>query len=118
MLDDICEATGCNREQVIAIVGTALETLHKIAFCDETSVIRAIMECWCQFGDKACYHLGGLLEQGRLFMLDRDGRSWYETYYSASARWREFDLVVEGWMKERTEARKLLDAERPKTWGS
>jgi hypothetical protein len=116
-LDDVCKATGCNREQVIAVVGTVFEVLHKMAFCDETAVIRSVMECEFQFGLRACYHLGGLLKEGRRLKVTRDG-SWYESYYaSRPVVWQEFDRVVENWMQERTEERKLLDEER-KTQGS
>ena len=116
-LDDVCTATGCTRAQVITVVGAAFEALHKMAFCDETAVIRSVMECEFQFGPKACYHLGGLLKESRRLKVTRNG-SWYESYFtSRPVVWQEFDRVVEKWMQERTDARKLLDGER-KTKGS
>src|SRR5579863_2344386 len=80
-LDDICQATGLQREQVADVVGRAFEILHKIAVCEEMGVIRAVMECHFQLDLKACYHLGGLLEQGRLLKLNDPDNPWYDSHF-------------------------------------
>jgi hypothetical protein len=118
VLDDICDATGCTRQQVVAVVGKAFEALHKIAFCDEMGISGAMGDCQDQFGSKACYHLVGLLDEARRCKGDEIDVPWRETYLRFSGlSYREFDPVVEGWwMSERSEARKLLD-ERRKIWG-
>jgi hypothetical protein len=117
-LDDICEATGCSREQVIDVVGRAFEALHKTAVCNEMSVTGAMGLCLDHFGSKACYHLVGLLEEARLCTRDEPDLPWSETYMRfAGQSWREFVPVVESWMQERSEERKLRD-ERRKSWAA
>lgn len=116
LLDNISEATGCNQQQVRAVVGRAFEALHKISFCHEMSVPAALGECMDQFGSKACYHLVGLLEQVRLCQGDQVDIPWSETYMRFCGQsYRESDPIVDGWMDERSEARKRLDA-RDQIW--
>ena len=109
-LDDICSAAGCDRQQVITVVGNAFEALHKVAFRHEQSVSLAMVKCLHQFGSKACYHLVGLLDEARVCKGNHIDVPWSETYMRfAGQTWREFEPIVEGWMPERTEGRKLLD---------
>jgi hypothetical protein len=65
IIAEICQASDCSPEQMRIIVSIALRSLHKIAVCDERNVTAAIMECYWLFGDEACYHLGGILEEAR-----------------------------------------------------
>jgi hypothetical protein len=107
LLREICEISGCSTEQVRTIVGLGLRALHKVAVCHEWNVTGAMMECYWAFGEEACYHFGGILEEAR-----RQGRadSWSETYARfAPGSWDKFRPVLEGWQGERSEARRLLD---------
>jgi hypothetical protein len=108
ILKRIAAATVCEPEQVREVVHLALEALHKIAVCDERNVTAALMEsCWI-FGDGACYHLGGILEEARI-----GGGSdlpWSEFFARFSPdTWHQFKPIFDQWMKDRTEARKSLD---------
>ena len=67
ILNRIAATTACEPEQVREIVRLALEALHKIAFCDERCLTGSLMECYWIFGEGACYHLGGILEEARIF---------------------------------------------------
>ena len=108
ILREICEISGCSSEQVRTIVGLGLRTLHKVAVCHEWNVTAAIMECYWAFGEEACYHLGGILEEAR-----RQGSSdipWSEAYARfAPGNWDKFRPVLERWQDERSEARRILD---------
>lgn len=110
VVKQICTLTGCSPEQVGAVVGLAMEALHKTAFCDEGSVTASIMECMWMFGDKACYHLGGILEVARI-EGDHD-IPWYETYARfAPETLKKFDPLLETWMEQRSPGRMKLDRE-------
>jgi hypothetical protein len=108
VVGQICKLTDCSREQVSAVVGLALEALHKVAFCDDGAVTASIMECMWMFGDKACYHLGGILEVARV-EADHD-IPWYETYTRfAPETLRKFDPLLGTWMEQRSLRRKNRD---------
>jgi hypothetical protein len=108
VLEQICQMTGCSREQVRAVVGLAMEALHRVAFCDDGAVTASIMECMWMFGDKACYHLGGILEVARI-EEDHD-LPWYETYARfAPETLTKFDPLLETWMEQRSPGRKARD---------
>lgn len=108
ILAQICAETGCTGEQMRQAVGAAFEALHKIAFCDERNVTAALMESYFAFGARACYHLGGILEQARI-NADSD-LPWSETLMRiAPAEWKQFQPLVDNWLDRRSEQRKLLD---------
>lgn len=78
ILDDICSAAGCDRQQVITVVGSAFEALHKVAFCHEQSVSLAMVYCLHQFGSKTRYHVVRLLDEARVCAGNIDV-PWSET---------------------------------------
>jgi hypothetical protein len=108
IVNRIASQTVCEPEQVREIVRLAFEALHKIAFCDERNVTAALMECCWTFGEEACYHLGGILEEARVGT--DPGIPWSEfflRFYPDSPR--QFRPIVEEWAKDRTKDRKALD---------
>jgi hypothetical protein len=110
VLNRIAATTACEPEQVREVVRLALETLHKIAFCNEKSVTAALTECRWMFDEGACYHLGGILEEARRNC--DPGTSWSEFFLRFSpGSWHQFRPVLEHWANERSEARKALDEE-------
>ena len=107
VVQQICKATGCSPEQVRDVVGLAMEALYKIAFCDDGALTAAIMECMWMFGDKACYHLGGIMEAAR---IQADDIPWSETYARfAPEILTKFDPLLETWMEQRSPGRKARD---------
>ena len=111
ILAHISAQTGSTDDQIREAVETALEALHKIAFCDEDSVVRAIRECAFIFGSRACYHLVGILEDAR---INTDPElPWSETMYRfMPSEWEQFRPLMENWLEQRSEQRKLLDEQR------
>ena len=111
ILDQISTQTGSTGDQVCEAVGAALEALHKIAFCDEDSVTGAIRECAFIFGSRACYHLVGILEEAR---INTDPElPWSETMNRfMPSEWKKFQPLMENWLDQDCEQRKLLDKER------
>ena len=111
ILDQICAQTGSTDDQVCEAVGAALEALHKIAYCNEENVTAAIMECAFIFGPRACYHLVGILEEARI--NTGPDLPWSETMNRfMPSEWKEFRPLIENWLKQRSEQRKLLDQQR------
>ena len=107
VVQQICEATDCSPEQVRDVVGLAMEALHKVAFCDDDALTAAIMECMWMFGDKACHHLGGILEVARIQASDIP---WSETYARFAPENREkYDPLLETWVEQRSPGRKERD---------
>ena len=95
ILNRIAATTACEPEQVREIVRLALEALHKIAFCDERCLTGSLMECYWIFGDGACYHLGGILEEARIFH-DSDIRYSEFLQRFAPDSWQQFKPVILG----------------------
>ncbi len=58
--ENIASQVGCTAEQVRQVVTTALRLLHEAAHFDKTCN-RDILESRFQFGEDACFHLGGIL---------------------------------------------------------
>ncbi len=110
ILNRIAATTACEPEQVREIVRLALEALHKIAFCDERCLTGSLIECYWIFGDGACYHLGGILEEARIFHDSDIPYSEFLQRFSPDS-WHQFKPVIAQWMKERSEARKAHDGE-------
>jgi len=110
ILKRIASETVCAPEQVCEIVRLALEALHKIAFCDETNVTAALMQCYYTFGEGACFHLGGILEEAR---IGSDSEiPWSEMLLRfCPESWNQFKPILGQWAKDRTEARKALDGD-------
>ena len=108
MLDDFCRESGMSREQLVQVATVVLKRLHKVSVCDEESTTAAIMDCMWSFGDEACYHLGGILEEARQH-TGPEGDPWTETYLRFAPDLKRFRPVLDGWMDDRTEARKRLD---------
>ena len=111
ILAQISAQTGSTNDQVREAVGAALEALHKIAFCDEDSVVGAIKECAFIFGSRACYHLVGILEDAR---INTDPElPWSETMDRfMPSEWEQFRPLMEDWLEQRSERRQLLDEQR------
>jgi hypothetical protein len=109
IVEEICAATGCSENQVIEVVGMALEYLHKVSFCHEHNVTEAVVQTmWC-FGDKACFHFGGILEQER---IGTGGDiPWSEFFLRfAPGLGEQYGPVLDGWLDQRSKDRKSLDA--------
>lgn len=111
ILAQISAQTDSTDGQVREAVGAALESLHKIAFCDEDGVVGAIRECAFIFGSRACYHLVGILEEAR---INTDPEiPWSETMCRfMPSEWERFRPLMENWLEQRSEQRKLLDQQR------
>lgn len=111
ILAQISAQTDSTDDQVREAVGAALEALHKIAFSDEDGVVGAIRECAFIFGSRACYHLVGILEEAR---INTDPEiPWSETMYRfMPSEWERFRPLMENWLEQRSEQRKLLDQQR------
>jgi hypothetical protein len=91
------------------VVGMALEYLHKAAFCHEHNVTEALTQCmWC-FGGKACFHLGGILEQERIGTSHEIPWSEFISRFAPDLGNR-YGPIVQSWMSQRSEERKNLDA--------
>ena len=111
ILAQISAQTGSTDAQVCEAVGASLEALHKIAFCGEDSVAGAIRECAFIFGSRACYHLVGILEDARI-NTDLE-LPWSATMYRFTpSEWEQFQPLMENWVEQRSEQRKLLDQQR------
>ena len=111
ILAEISAQTGSTDDQIREAVGAAIEALHKIAVCDEDGVVGAIRECTFIFGSRACYHLVGILEDAR---INTDPElPWSETMYRfMPSEWEQFRPLMEHWVEQRSEQRKLLDEKR------
>lgn len=109
IVKEICAATGCSEKQVIEVVSMALEHLHRVAFCHEHNVTEAMMQSmWC-FGGRACFHLGGILEQARIGTSNEI--PWSELILRfAPDLGEQYGPVLDSWMSQRSENRKALDA--------
>lgn len=66
ILTKLSESTGLSPEKVRSVVSEALKELHKTAYFGEKQMTEAVMECYWNFGPKACFHFTGLLEQQRV----------------------------------------------------
>jgi hypothetical protein len=108
IVNQICAATGFNERQVREVVGMALEHLHKSAFCHEHNVTEAMRQSmWC-FGGKACFHLGGILEQARIGTSGDIPWSEFMCRFAPDLG-EQYGPVVESWMSDRSEGRKQMD---------
>lgn len=58
--EDIGLQVGCTQEQVRRVVTAALRLLHEAGYFDQ-SCNRDILDCRFQFGEEACFHLGGII---------------------------------------------------------
>lgn len=105
IIRQICAATGCNENQVIEVIGMALEYLHKVAFCHEKNVTEAMMKCMWGFGGQACFHLGGILEEARIGTSNDIPWSEFILRFSPDLD-KRYGPVVESWMSQRSEEQK------------
>lgn len=107
-LNRIATTTVCAPEQVREVVRLALEALHRRAACDETNVTAALEGCYFTFGEGACYHLGGILEEAR---TGTDPELPWSEFFSrfSPGTWDQFQPIFDEWMKNRNDARKGHD---------
>lgn len=107
-LKRIAAATVCEPEQVREVVRLALQALHKTAFCDERNVTAALMQCCWAFGDEACFHLGGILEEARIATDPTLSWSEFMARFLSHAQ-NQLSPIIDEWRKDKTEDRKALD---------
>jgi hypothetical protein len=108
MLKRIAAATVCEPEQVREIVRLCLQALHKTAFCDEKNVTAALMECCWAFGDEACFHLGGILEEARIGTSGDKPWSEFMARFLPQAK-HQLSPITDEWVKTKSADRKALD---------
>jgi hypothetical protein len=69
-----------------------------------------LIDCRIMFGEKACYHLGGILEVERLSGGDRE-IPWSETIVRLLGPvGPKYWALLDTWRDERSDVRKQLDA--------
>ncbi len=108
LFETVCQESGCPPEQVSKVATAALKVLHKIAYGDERNVTAALMQCYWMFGSEACYHLGGLLEEARIW-TDSE-LSWSETLERLDPELKEYSAILDEWAALKSQERKLLDS--------
>lgn len=108
VIEQICQESGYSVSQLGKIATIVLRALHKDAVCNEQSLWGVMRDCYFAFGEEAAYHLGGILEEHR---TDSDHEiPWSEFWLRMNPEiYKEFRPMIEKWMKDRTENRKLLD---------
>jgi hypothetical protein len=107
LLKRIAAATVCEPEQVREVVRLSLQALHKVAFCDEKNVTAAVMQCCWAFGDEACFHLTGILEEAR---IGTEGLPWSEfmARFLPDTK-HQLSPIIDAWVRDKSEDRKALD---------
>lgn len=108
LLQRIAAATVCDPEQVREIVRLSLQALHKTAFCDEKNVTAALMECCWAFGDEACFHLAGILEEARVGTSGDIPWSEFMARFLPHAK-HQLSPIIDEWVTDKTDDRKALD---------
>lgn len=108
LIKRIATATLCEPEQVREVVCLTLQALHKTAFCDEKNVTAALMQCCWAFGDEACFHLGGILEEARIGIRGDIPWSEFMARFLPHAQ-QQLSPIINEWQKDKTEDRRALD---------
>ncbi|MGH9686292.1 MAG: hypothetical protein ACRD5K_04275 [Candidatus Acidiferrales bacterium] len=108
LVNRIAAATACEPEQVFEVVRLAFQALHKTAFCDEKNVTAALMQCCWAFGDEACFHLSGLLEEARVGTDHELPWSEFMARFLPDAQ-RQLSPIIDEWQNDKTEDRRAFD---------
>ena len=97
-VDRIAQATGCSPAQVEEVAGLVLKALHRSAVCNDDMLDGMLRDCLLSFGEAACIHLGGILEEARLSGGDPD-IPWSETILRMVRPVDEsYGALFDGWL--------------------
>lgn len=75
----LAESTGLPPKAIRKIVEGALKELHKVSCLAEKKTAETLMECCWNFGARASFHLGGILEEERVYS-NPGGTPWSEFF--------------------------------------
>lgn len=73
----LAESTGLPAKTIGKVVEGAFKELHKVSCLAEKKTTETLMECCWNFGARASFHLGGILEEERAYS-NPGGTPWSE----------------------------------------